>query len=249
MATTEYGDELLMAFADGLLDDEESAKIEEAVAADPALALRVAGLAEARLAVKELHGSLLDMPVPDDLKARVEAMAASRNAAPASAGAEVVNLSERRGRRGWMARVVPAVLAASVAAMIAGPIGFMMAPANAPAFGVGGALPAGVAAVLGNVPSGQTQDVAGIGSVETIATFRDAGGTLCREFEVDTATALVAVACRTEAEWRITFAVEAPLTEGYAPAGALEALDAYLGAVSAGEPMSAEEEAKALSGN
>ncbi|HUG62412.1 MAG TPA: anti-sigma factor, partial [Methylomirabilota bacterium] len=46
----------------------------------------------------------------------------------------------------------------------------------------------------------------------------------------------------------IAFAVEAPLSGGFAPASSLAALDAYLDAVSAGQPLSAEEEAEVLVG-
>ena len=60
---------------------------------------------------------------------------------------------------------------------------------------------------------------------------------------------MIAVACNAAGEWLISFAVSAPGDAGgYAPASSTEALDAYLSAIEAGEPLSAEEEAAALAG-
>ena len=57
----------------------------------------------------------------------------------------------------------------------------------------------------------------------------------------------MSVACRSGDEWRVSFAVVAPGDAGgYAPASSAEALDAYLSAIEAGEPLSAEDEAEAL---
>jgi hypothetical protein len=58
---------------------------------------------------------------------------------------------------------------------------------------------------------------------------------------------VVSVACRSGAEWRVTFAVVAPGdSSGYAPASSTEALEAYLLAIDAKPPMEAAEEAQAL---
>lgn len=52
--------------------------------------------------------------------------------------------------------------------------------------------------------------------------------------------------CNEEGEWRVRFAVNADAGEGYSPASSSEALEAYLSAVQAAEPLTAEEEAQAL---
>ncbi|MEM9107199.1 MAG: anti-sigma factor, partial [Pseudomonadota bacterium] len=82
-----------------------------------------------------------------------------------------------------------------------------------------------------------------------IASYRDAVETLCREFEVDRTdnSTIVAVACRADTQWEYRFTVVAGQTNsGYAPASSLEALDAYLNAVGASDPLSPEDEAAAL---
>jgi hypothetical protein len=90
------------------------------------------------------------------------------------------------------------------------------------------------------VPAGGETAV-GDDRFRAIATFRVDGGGLCREFEVDHADAssVVAVACRVDDEWRVTFTVaSAATTEGYAPVSSLEALEGYLAAVGAAPPLS-----------
>jgi hypothetical protein len=101
------------------------------------------------------------------------------------------------------------------------------------------------------VPSGERTNVAG-GQFVAIASFRTADGDLCREFEFDAAdrTTLVSVACRDGAAWDLRLAVVAPSADasGYAPASSMETLDAYLMAIGADAPLSAEEEAAAIEG-
>ena len=107
----------------------------------------------------------------------------------------------------------------------------------------------GIVRALETLPSGQRQALEG-GEVATIASFRNADGEFCREFEVDRARrdTLVSVACRTETGWKTRFVVLAAGSQGtgYAPASALETLDAYLTGIGAGAPLSLEEEAAVL---
>ena len=85
-----------------------------------------------------------------------------------------------------------------------------------------------------------------------IASFRDVDDQLCREFEIDRPdrTTFVSVACRAGGTWSVQFTVAAASQNdsGYAPASSLEALDAYLQAVGAGEPLSEAAEKAALDG-
>ena len=91
--------------------------------------------------------------------------------------------------------------------------------------------------------------------LELIASFRNGDGQLCREFEFDRPgrQTIVSVACHPGSSdagsWSTQLAVLAPPSEGsgYAPASSLETLDAYLGAIHAGPPMSDDDEAVALS--
>lgn len=246
-----YDDETLMAYADGVLDEETSARIDAAIAADADLADRVAGLAAARDAVRTLHDPLSDLPVPPELTDRIRAMAAAAEKPKAT----VVDLSERRNRtkgappRERPRRFWPMALVASLAAVLVLPVAALIANRTSEpvALALGAPIAPEVAGVLDRLPSGETEAVDGLGRVEMIASFKSPDGTLCREFSADGPGSLVAVACRGDAGWRVAFAVETTQGSGYAPAGALAALDAYLSANSAGEPLSAEAEAEALS--
>ncbi|MDH2325832.1 hypothetical protein QCN27_03015 [Cereibacter sp. SYSU M97828] len=92
-------------------------------------------------------------------------------------------------------------------------------------------------AVLDSLPSGEARD-----GVTAVATFRIASGDLCREFE---AGGMISVACRTDDGWQTRLAV-ATGGEGYAPVSGVEALDAWLAGVEAGDPLDPEAEASVL---
>jgi hypothetical protein len=248
-----FDDETLMAFADDALEEPERSAVAAAIAADPALRSRVQAFAETRRLVRELHAPLAATPVPAELAAQVAAMVSVTPgpAIPATSpagrsGVSAADLSTWRARR--RALLAPVALAAGLATLIAGPIGYLVGTAGPEPvrIAVSDPLPGPVADALDGLPSGDEVDLASIGRLRAIATFEDAGGTLCREFELDRTSATTAVACRADAGWRVTFAVEAPLADGYAPASALAALDAYLAAIAAGAPMEPAEERAAL---
>lgn len=92
-------------------------------------------------------------------------------------------------------------------------------------------------AVLDSLPSGEARD-----GVTAVATFQTASGDLCREFEQE---GMISVACRTDGGWQTRLAV-ATGGEGYAPVSGVEALDAWLAGVEAGDPLDPEAEASAL---
>lgn len=248
-----YDDETLTAFADGRLDPATAAEIERALETDDALAEHIAALMESGAAVKALYAPLAEEPVPPALAAQVAGMIAAAEAREAKE-AGVVPFRPRR--RAPAANFWPMAAAAAVAAIIAGPAGYLLSgPGAGPAPGavtaglaIGAPLPADLASLLGSVPAGDERQVGGDGRLRLIASFRDAGGALCREFELDERTAVVAVACRAGAEdWQITFAVNTPIAEeGFAPASSLASLDAYLEAISAEPPMTPDEERAAL---
>jgi anti-sigma factor RsiW len=255
MMNERFSDEMLMRFADGELEPDEMDLIEKAMEADDDLVARVAMFIETKAAAQEAMRPMLDEPVPEKLQASVEAMVAARRAeqAPAPAGAEVLPFKPRPPTPAattsprW---TLP--IAASIAAVAGGLFGYWAAGDDARrdnSIAVAGVVDAEVVAALENVPAGQESELAS-GRFRAIASFRDGAQDLCREFEVDSAdrSTIVSVACRSDREWRVTFAVAAPGgTDGYAPASSGEALDAYLSAIEAGEPLAAEEEATALS--
>lgn len=108
-----------------------------------------------------------------------------------------------------------------------------------------------ISRLLDTVPSGQRRAL-GAGTqgaqLEFVASFRDGGGTLCREFNLQrTNEAALAVACRHGERWAVTFASSAPPGGSYAPAAAPSAaLDAYVASIGGGAALSAADEARAL---
>ncbi|WP_333712196.1 hypothetical protein [Yoonia sp.] len=247
MNKQDFEDETLMAYADGELDAGTAQAVAAAAAADPALARRIEMFATTGSLLGELGRSRPLEPVSSDLEARVRAMLGAE-----SATATVVPFrSPASAPVAWR----PAAIAAGLALAVGlaggyfasqqsggqGATGLSIASLGAPA----------IARTLDEVPSGERVAIEG-GEIATIASFRNADGEFCREFEFDRADSntVVSVACRTEAGWEARFAVVAtsPDETGYAPASSLQTLDAYLGGVGAGAPLSLEDEAAALSG-
>jgi anti-sigma factor RsiW len=252
-----FSDEMLMRFADGELDADEMAVIEQAMATNDNLVARVAMFIETKAEAQSALKPLLDEPVPEKLKATVEAMIEAKRAQEKHAEDKpvttVMPFEVRKAAAKPTVRQWTLPLAASLAAVIGGLAGYWSA--NTGDRGQGGLWVAGVirpalGEALATVESGKEIRLAGISDrFRVIATFRNSAQDVCREFEVDSAdrSTVVSVACRSGDEWRVSFAVVAlGDAQGYAPASSTEALDAYLAAIEAGESLSAEDEATAL---
>lgn len=237
-------DETLMAFADGELTGEQAGAVARAVAADPALAARVDLFRKTRAA--------LAMPDPaadafaaggsaaDDRDAALIAQIRAAQAASAVVPATVAVPNAPRPAPANRNRAPAAVAASLVVALGLGWWSgmFTPTPTQLPA---GGLSPALVAA-LDSVPSAQSRD-----GFTAIATYQTADGRLCREYET-TAPPQIAIACHEKGGWVQRFAAaEITDTGAYVPAtGDLEALDAALADLRAGEPLPPEDEARAL---
>lgn len=236
-------DERLMAFADGELSPDEAAEMEQAMARSEEIAARVSALAESRALARRALGEA--PPVPDALAARIRAMA---EAAAAPQTAQVIDLASRR-------RLVP-FWQLPVAASIALAVGVFGGLFGKPGGGASDGLAiaaideAALVEALATVRSGERAEIAGGKVFAAVATFRDGEGQLCREFEHGSSGSdrVVAVACRSDATWKVRFAVASASADadGYVPASSLETLDAWLSAVEAGAPLSDDEEAAAL---
>lgn len=238
---SDYDDETLMAYTDGELPPAAAERVRRAVAADPALAARAAVFSRTRRVVAEDAAAQAAPPVPDAVRDRIRALAGG------SAGAQPPRASVRSGRRQpWLLPVAASVAlaAGAVAGLLAGSW-----QASSPGLQIAGVEDTELGAVLDALPSGQSQALPGVGDIALIASFAGADGTLCREFEFAGETASgVSVACRGEAGWDVRFAVATGSSgeDGYAPASALETLDAYLTSIGAGAPMTLDEERAAL---
>lgn len=253
MTEAPFDDLSLMAYADGELDPATAAAVERAMAEDKRVAARVAAFAETRKAAKSAYSAELREPLPAALVERVTA--AIRKASPeTTAPGNVASLPLRRaGRAGSQPRwSLP--LAACVAALAGLFLGYLMAdwdrPDSGPGLGIEGISRAALTGMLNSVPSGQVARLpAGNGNVQLIASFRDGGGALCREFSLaaESAAPVVAVACRQAQEWHLTFAAAAPREDGsYSTASSVHVADAYLEAIHAGQPLTEAEEKAAL---
>jgi anti-sigma-K factor RskA len=245
--TMTLDDETLMAYADGELPAEAAARVEKAMAEDEEIAERIAMFTQSRISVRQAFGA--QSPVPDALTARIRAMAEadSRQRAGEGATTNVVSLAARR-------RTVP-FWQLPIAASVALAVGVLGGWIGAPQDQAGGGLsiaslddPALVSALETDQAGARTQ-IGDRAEVAVIASFLGADGSLCREFEHDSAgRTVVAVACHRDEAWTLEFAVAAAASDasGYAPASSLEALDAWMIATEAGPPLSDAEEAAAL---
>jgi anti-sigma factor RsiW len=246
-------DETLMAFADGALEGPEAERIAGLARSDPAIAQRIEMFRDSRRLVADALKPLAAEPVPAELDAAVRNLIANHATAPEDGTGTVVAFPQHRATQRPLSRwTLP--LAASLAAIAVGTGGFMLGQkssrGDAAAFAaVGDPLPADVTAVLASAASG-SETRAGEARMRLVATVMAQDGSVCREFEIDiqaSARTAAGVACRNAGEWRLVAAVAAVAGDGgYAPASSLTALDAYLDAIGASEPLSTEEEREAL---
>ncbi len=253
--TEKFSDNTLMAYADGELSAPERAKIEQALEGDATLASRLAAFSSTRQAASDAFKPLLDTPVPDTLKSSIEDMVARHEGAskPDPAPAEHDNVVAIASRPRFMGARLDLALAASIALVVGAAVGYLVSTSQtaAPPAGLMTADlsdPALVVA-LRTVPSGEERALEDVGRFRAIASFRDETEELCREFELDKADAstVVSVACQSAGQWQVRFTVVAgSANDGYAPASSLDALDAYLSAIGAGDPLSPDAEKTAL---
>ncbi|OOG71408.1 anti-sigma factor family protein [Sinorhizobium sp. A49] len=266
MSDMVFTDEILMAFADGELDDETTRRVEAALETDDELMARVAMFMETRAAANQALKPMLDEPVPDQLVENVRAMAAkatarndgSRAADAANDSASADNIiafrrpeptaqTPRRPSQLMMA------LAASLLIVVGGVGGYFAGGAGTTDVGslqVAGLVDPVVSGILDQRASGEEIAI-GEGRVRLISTFEASGEQICREYEMKRPDQpdFVSVACRNAGGWQTQLAIVTPESgEGFAPASSLETVDAYLTSIGAGAPLEAEAEKKALAG-
>ncbi|WP_459616032.1 hypothetical protein [Bordetella sp. 2513F-2] len=252
MADRDFTDATLMAYADGMLDDETAAQVEASARADARVAARIALFRQTGAALRQTAQARRAEPLPQALRDRVQQML---DEARAPQGSKVLPF-QRPARpddasgpaRPRRAMAGPLALAASLALAVGLGAGMWMAPQGGQGEWLGTAAleHGGVAEALARVESGARASVAA-GEVTLVASFLDGQGALCREFELEAdSRSLVSVACHDGSTWDLRFAAAAGGSGGYAPASSLGALDAYLAAAGAGQPLSPGDEAKAL---
>lgn len=232
----DFSDETLMAFADGVLDEPQFTQVAEALESDDTLAQRlealVTGSALARRGFDELLG-----PIPPNLEAAVR---------------ETIRAADRKSswKFSWSNWLYPAgaLGAAALALVVAIPSSGLWQASSARS-SIAELVGQEVADVLDTLPSGDTTKLVSGSVIHPIATFINSDDQVCREFETEGASSYVVVACRSGSEWSIQFAVAMAEQDGnYRPASSLEALDAYMHASGAGEPLSGDAELATLRG-
>ncbi|HEX7871375.1 MAG TPA: hypothetical protein VF475_00585 [Sphingobium sp.] len=184
--------DMLAAYAEGQLDEADRARVEAAIAADPALAEDVARHRALRERLQAHFAPVLDMPVPERLLDAVRAPEQASN---------VVELSAVRAAWADTARklafprlILGGALAASLAIGLV--VGSQM-PGSGPVGSAGGQLVA-----QGTLDTALTTQLASADPqpVRVLLSLRNAQGRYCRVFQTD---ALAGLACRDEGRWKI----------------------------------------------
>jgi hypothetical protein len=246
MSQLHLSDEILMAFADGELEEPTVAAIAKAMAEDPIIAKRIMGFQQSRRLTRSAFSAALMPDVPPELRAAVSAqIKAYETASTTQSEADVKPL--------WNIRLVrreafmQTALAASVAA-IALVLGYFAGwHGRSEANGLIAQLESPIVRQeLNTTASGKDVDLP-FGRLRVISTYRLANGSVCREFRLQSSIEKTeAVACR-NGEWNTTFALADPVNDaGYLPSAGGDSIAAYLHNIGAGQPLVDDAEAKAL---
>lgn len=177
-------DDLLMAFVDGELDEVSRARVERAVAEDPALRARLEQQQRLRALLADHYGPVADEEVPERFRAMLET-----NVVPLTAA------TRRPARPLW--QTLTALAATLVLGLAIGRT--LLAPAGGPFAVEGGTMVARgelAEALETQLASAQTQGAA----TRIGVTFANGDGRPCRTFD---SAAAAGIACRNDAGWQV----------------------------------------------
>ena len=243
-----YDDEILMAYADGELDEALRAEIAAAIERDAELARRVARHRALRAEVAGAFAAVMDQPIPDRLRAAARPPGASDvSTHPAAPRGNVVQFPARGSRAPgapWRAREWTAMAASLV---LGGLLGWQFMARSAGDFGTedGAVVARGelARALDAQLASNQPADAA----VRIGLTFQTEDGAYCRSF-VSRAASTAGLACRAGGQWRMvtTSTVDDSGAEirqaTTAPPAVLQAIEAHRH----GDALDARQEAAAM---
>ena len=252
MSQLHLSDEILMAFADGELDEPVAAAVAKAMAEDPGLARRVVDFQQSRRLTRSAFSSTLAPDVPPALYAAVSAQVKAFEAGNAAdADDTVTEFRHRTPPAAQSGRTYPSfmkmALAASVAALAVAAGYFAGQREASGSNGLIAQLESpSVRHALSTAASGQDVELP-TGRLRVISSYRLANGSLCREFKLQGAAgAADAIACR-RGEWNVDFAAAKPAgSADYIPSDGADPVSAYLQSVNAGDPLVDAAEAQAL---
>jgi hypothetical protein len=244
MSELHLTDEILMAFADGELEEPVAAAVARVMAQDPSVARKVVEFQQSRRLTRSVFASNLAPDVPAKLRAAISAQIEAYEAASkAGRRPEPVKTESPWPKGGCPMKMA---LAASLAAVAVATGYFAGRQAQPEAGRLAHLEDPLVFTELSRLESGREAELP-VGRLRVISTYRLQNGSLCREFRLQsTSTATDAVACRND-EWNVTFALTEPTKSAeYVPSSGDGLMDAYLGRLGAGTPLEGEAEAKAL---
>lgn len=226
-------DETLSAFLDSELTEAEMETVRDQLAADPALADRLAELASVDAELQAHYGSIDDRPMPESVTRMLEA---DHSRSPGPERENVIAFPWWRRLRGHTGKAVAAAIIAGVA---------MTQWLTLPSDGQR-ASPA-VAKVLESQPSGEVYEVNGNTMLTPRLTFRNQAGEWCRQFRMDTEkSASEQIACRTDGgAWQQVAREDAellPEADSYQTATGGKVLDQSLDQMMAESPLGPDEE-------
>lgn len=208
-----FSDETLMAYADGELDAQTRAAIEEAMSVDAEVARAIDRHRNLGRELRAAFDPMLDEPAPDRLLAAARTAPANERANIASIGS-----ARQRTRRGWSwpewgAMAASLMIGIVIARFFGAPDDNFIARDGAVI--AGGAL----AAALDAQASGMTTGTGGDAGVHVALTYRARSGEYCRAFTV---AETAGIACRADEEWNVRALAEtdaADAGENYRMAG------------------------------
>lgn len=235
-----FSDEDLMAFADGECGTELKGRIEAAMQIDQTLTNRIDMFRSSATMLKSAFPPIANKSADDALATMIRN---SSKAVEPELTSNVVQFPVSKKPRPfiWQQAIAASVV---LATGIAG--GYLLGspkPGQETSFASLN-VPAEVSRVLKTLPSGQSTNTAS-GELTVIASFKDAQGHFCREYESSAGggAKIVTVACKRDASWQVVLQATLPApTDTFLPAGGAQALEAFLQSAGMNEPLSADEE-------
>lgn len=195
-----FSDDVLMAYADGELDLRTRAQVEDAMAADPQIARRVAAHQALRKTLSSGFDKVLDEPIPERLIAAARATSRVR-----SENRVVVPLRPRQARRVTLPNWAWPRWGALAASFVLGALVWHFGTdwySSGPVMERNGQLLAAGAldkALSNQLASSQATQA----PVQIGVSFRSKGGSYCRTFQLREQTQLAGLACRDQDRWRL----------------------------------------------
>lgn len=243
-----FSDEVLMAYADGELDEVTCRALEEAMRKDASLAHRVSQYKSLRANVFAAYAPVAEEAVPPRLSQPLrQATVVSLDSVRARREAEQQAARKATRGRNWSWPEWGALAAMLMVGVMVGHFGMAMLPME------GGETVAsrdGVLVAQGRLATALDQQLGGSGGPVRIGTsFLSQDGVYCRSFM--TAQEMAGLACRQGATWKVQMALQNPARgqQGeYRQAGAemppqvLEAIDQRI----SGQPLDAKAEQEAV---